>query len=165
MKSPLISVIVPVYNTAPWLRRCLDSICSQSYKNLEILCVNDGSPDNAAEILAEYVAKDSRLKIFTQENAGLSAARNTGLEHASGEWVTGVDSDDYLYPGIYEQAIKHCHEDVDMVFFGVQKVDDEDNILHPNQYFSLPKEYELTPGLRLTSLAHGLPKSIKHCVK
>lgn len=149
MKKPLISVIVPVYNTAPWLRRCLDSICSQNYHNLEILCINDGSTDNSAEILEEYAAKDARIKVFTQENAGLSAARNTGLEHASGEWITGVDSDDYLYPGIYEQAIKHCQDDVDIVFFGVQQVDEEYNLLPPNQYFSLPKEgkYKLTPEL------------------
>ncbi|MDO5470010.1 MAG: glycosyltransferase family 2 protein [Akkermansia sp.] len=149
MTSPVISVIVPVYNTAPWLRRCLDSICSQSYGNLEILCINDGSTDNSAEILKEYAAKDARIKVFTQENAGLSAARNTGLEHSTGEWVTGVDSDDYLYPGIYEQALKHRHDDVDMVFFGVQQVDEEYNLLPPNQYFSLPKEgkYKLTPEL------------------
>lgn len=144
-----ISVIVPVYNTAPWLRRCLDSICSQSYRHLEILCVNDGSTDNSAEILAEYAAKDARIKVFTQKNAGLSAARNTGLKHATGEWITGVDSDDYLCPGIYEQTIKHCHADVDLIFFGVKMVDDSDNILQQNQYFALPKaeKNDFTPEL------------------
>lgn len=141
-----ISVIVPVYNTAPWLRRCLDSICTQSYRNLEILCVNDGSTDNSAEILEEYAAKDSRIKVFTQENAGLSAARNTALKHASGEWVTGVDSDDTLCPGIYEQCIAHCSERVDMVFFGVRVVTPEGKELN-NDYFKLPEagEYELSP--------------------
>lgn len=118
--SPLISVIVPVYNTASWLRRCLDSICSQSYQNLEILCVNDGSTDNSAEILVEYAAKDSRIKVFTQENAGLSAARNTALDHATGEWVTGVDSDDWLEIEAYEQAMRSTADGVDMVWFGTQ---------------------------------------------
>ena len=144
-----ISIIVPVYNTAPWLKRCLDSICSQSYTNLEILCINDGSTDNSAEILAEYEKKDTRIKVFTQANAGLSAARNTGLQHATGEWITGVDSDDYLYPGIYEQAITHCKQDIDMVFFGVQEVDENEKKLLGRHYFQLPQkdEYELTPYL------------------
>lgn len=143
-----LSIIVPVYNTAPWLRRCLDSICSQSYSELEILCVNDGSTDNSAQILEEYAAKDARIKIFTQKNAGLSAARNTGLNHATGEWVTGVDSDDYLCPGIYEQCIAHCSERVDMVFFGV-RVETVEGKEFNNDYFALPEagEYELPPAL------------------
>ncbi len=149
MSSPLLSVIVPVYNAAPWLARCLDSICAQTYRNLEILCVNDGSPDNSAEILAEYAAKDSRIKVFTQENAGLSAARNTALEHATGEWVTGVDSDDYLAPGVYERAVACLGDGVDMVFFGVRYVDEEGRELPANPYFELPAAgvYEMTPEL------------------
>lgn len=144
-----ISVIVPVYNTAPWLRKCLDSICTQNYRHLEILCVNDGSTDNSAEILAEYARKDERIKIYTQPNAGLSAARNTGLEHATGEWVTGVDSDDYLYPDAYQEALAYCREGIDMLFFGVQKVDEEGAPLNTGNYFKLPPpgEYEMTPGL------------------
>ena len=149
MPLPLISVIVPVYNTAPWLRRCLDSIRAQSYRNLEILCVNDGSTDNSAEILAEYAAKDARIKVFTQVNAGLSAARNTALEHASGEWVTGVDSDDYLAPGVYDRAVACIGDAVDMVFFGVQNVGEDGALLPHNAYFDLPDsgEYEMTPEL------------------
>lgn len=149
LNRPLLSVIVPVYNTAPWLARCLDSICSQSYQNLEILCVNDGSTDNSAEILEECSAKDARIKVFTQVNAGLSAARNTALEHASGEWVTGVDSDDYLYPGVYEKAMACCHSEVDMVFFGVQDVAEDGTPLPHNSYFDLPEtgEYRMIPEL------------------
>lgn len=138
----LLSVIVPIYNTAPWLRRCLDSICSQSYHHLEILCVDDGSTDNSAEILAEYARRDSRIKVFTQKNAGLSAARNTGLENATGEWVTGVDSDDWLYPGIYEQAVKSISASVDIVFFGVQYVNVMGEPLTHGHYFDLPEAGE-----------------------
>lgn len=119
--QPLISVLVPVYNVAEWLPRCLDSICAQTYSNLEILCVNDGSTDNSAGILAEYAARDARIKVFTQENAGLSAARNTGLEHATGEWVTGVDSDDYLELDAFERAVACVADEVDVVAFGVVK--------------------------------------------
>ena len=148
-EAPLVSVIVPVYNTAPWLRRCLDSICAQSYRNLEILCVNDGSTDNSAEILAEYAAKDARIRVIHQENAGLSAARNTALEHATGEWVTGVDSDDYLLPGAYERVSEYCKPEVSIVYFGVQEVYDDGTVLPPCEYFSLPEpgEYEMTPEL------------------
>ena len=149
MTEVLISVIVPVYNTAPWLRRCLGSICAQTYRNLEILCVNDGSTDNSAEILAEYAAQDSRIKVFTQENAGLSAARNTALAHATGEWVTGVDSDDYLEPGVYERVMEYTAEAVDMVCYGVVDVDEAGAFLPFNAYFDLPAagEYEMTPEL------------------
>lgn len=148
-EQPLISVIVPVYNTAPWLARCLDSILSQSYQTLEILCVNDGSTDDSAGILAEYSAKDARIKVFSQENAGLSAARNTALEYATGEWVTGVDSDDYLYPGTYESAVNDISDEVDMVFFGVQDVAEDGTPLPHNSYFDLPEtgEYPMTPEL------------------
>ena len=122
MNGSLLSVIVPVYNTAAWLRRCLDSICAQTYRNLEILCVNDGSTDNSAEILTEYAAMDPRIRVFTQANAGLSAARNTALEHASGEWVAGVDSGDYLEPDIFRRAMACVTEGVDLVAFGVRCV-------------------------------------------
>lgn len=100
--------------------------------------MNDGSTDNSAEILSEYAHRDSRIKVFTQKNAGLSAARNTGLENATGEWVTGVDSDDWLYPGIYEQAVNSISESVDIVFFGVRDVDVTGEPLPYNHYFDLP---------------------------
>ena len=149
MSNPLISVIVPVYNVAPWLPRCLDSICGQTYRNLEILCVNDGSTDNSGEILAEYAARDSRIRVFTQENAGLSAARNTALEHATGEWVAGVDSDDYIAPDLYERSVSCIEEGVDIVFYGVQLVSEEGTTLPSNPYFDLPENgvYEMTPEL------------------
>ena len=116
---PFISIIVPVYNTAPWLRRCLDSICTQSYRNLEILCVNDGSTDNSAEILAEYAAKDARIKVIEQQNAGVSAARNKATAMALGEWVTYVDSDDWLEPDILEKVVALIEPEVDVVSHSV----------------------------------------------
>ncbi len=143
--SRLISIIVPVYNTAQWLELCLDSICAQTHRNLEILCVNDGSTDNSAEILAEYAVRDSRIKVFTQANAGLSAARNTALEHASGEWVLGVDSDDYLAPDAVEHAVEQIQEGVDMVCMQLLLVDEADNpIPDKSGYYTLPTESPLT---------------------
>ena len=124
MEKPLLSVLIPVYNVAAWLPRCLDSVCSQSYANLQILCVDDGSTDESPAILAAYAARDARITVIRQENGGLSAARNTALEHATGEWIAGVDSDDYLAPGIFEQAMTCVNDEVDMVSFGVRCVDD-----------------------------------------
>lgn len=116
--EPLISVIVPVYKVEPYLRRCLDSICNQSYRNLEIICVNDGSPDNSLAILEEYAARDSRITIINQENQGLGAARNTGIDAAHGEWVSGVDSDDWIEPDLYVKAVACMKEDIDIICYG-----------------------------------------------
>lgn len=120
--SPLISVIVPVYNTEQYLRKCLDSICGQTYRNLEILCVDDGSTDESAAILREYAAKDYRVKVLSQPNSGLSAARNLALDNATGEWITGVDSDDYMEPDAYEYVLAAIEDEVDIVCFGTNIV-------------------------------------------
>lgn len=141
MESPLLSVIIPVYNTAPWLRKCLDSVCGQTYRNLEIICVNDGSSDNSAEILAEYAAKDARVRVITQENAGLSAARNTGLKYASGQWVTGVDSDDYLLYETYSRLLPAMVAGCDMICYGIKTVY-EDGREVVNDYLKLSMEGE-----------------------
>lgn len=117
---PLISVIVPVYKVEAYLRRCLESICSQSYHNLEILCVDDGSPDDSIEILREFACHDLRIKVIRKPNGGLSTARNAALDVAHGEWITGVDGDDWLEPGIYEKAVACLSDDIDMLCFGTQ---------------------------------------------
>lgn len=91
-----VSVIIPVYNVEKYLRRCLDSVVNQTYKDIEVILVNDGSPDNSKEICEEYVAKYSNIQLINQKNAGLGAARNTGLEYITGDAVAFVDSDDWL---------------------------------------------------------------------
>ncbi len=96
MKS-LVSVIIPIYNVEQYIEKCLDSVINQTYKDLEIICVNDCSPDNSAQILLEYAQRDTRIKIVNREkNGGLSAARNTGLDEAKGEYVYFIDSDDWI---------------------------------------------------------------------
>ncbi len=97
-----VSVIIPVWNVEKYLSGCLYSVLGQTYQNLEIICVNDGSPDHSAEILAQFAASDQRIKIITQKNQGLSAARNTGISAASGEYIFFLDSDDYLHPQAIE---------------------------------------------------------------
>ena len=115
----LISVIVPVYNVAPYLRQCVDSILSQSYTNLEVLLVDDGSTDESGAICEEYAQQDSRVKVIHKSNGGLSSARNVGLSLASGEWISFVDSDDWLDTNIYQKCIDEleCYPDLDLVCF------------------------------------------------
>ena len=91
MAEEKVSVIVPVYNVEKYLHKCLDSIINQTYRNLEIILVDDGSPDNCGAICDEYAQKDSRIKVIHQKNGGLSAARNTGLDCAVGEYISFVD--------------------------------------------------------------------------
>lgn len=95
-KLPFISVVVPVYNVEPYLRRCLDSVITQTYRNLEIILVDDGSTDCSGKICDEYVKKDSRIIIIHKENGGLSDARNVGIKTASADYIAFIDSDDYI---------------------------------------------------------------------
>lgn len=99
---PLISVIVPVYNVEKYLNQCLDSIIAQTWRNLDIILVDDGSTDNSGAICDEYARTDTRIKVIHKENGGLSAARNTGLDIARGEFIGFVDSDDWIEPNMFE---------------------------------------------------------------
>ena len=102
--KPLISIIVPVYNVEKYLNRCIESIVAQTYTNLEIILVNDGSPDNSAQICESWREKDNRITILHKENGGLSDARNKGLEVANGEYVSFIDSDDFVH-SLYIEAL------------------------------------------------------------
>lgn len=114
MTSPKISVIVPVYKAEKYISQCIDSILQQSFTDFELLLIDDGSPDNSGKICDNYAIKDSRIRVFHQENKGVSIARNLGLENANGEWITFVDSDDYILPGslktLYGYSLKENTE-------------------------------------------------------
>ncbi len=99
---PLISVIVPVYNVEKYLRPCVDSILAQTYQNLEIILINDGSTDKSGQICDEYATKDKRVRVIHQANQGVSVARNAGLEGAQGQYIGFVDGDDYIDPDMYQ---------------------------------------------------------------
>lgn len=105
MEEPKISIIVPVYNTEKYLEQCLDSLLAQTFTDLEIICVDDGSTDNSLKILNDYKTRDERITVITQENQGQYAARNKGVEHSTGEWITFVDSDDWVGENCYETFI------------------------------------------------------------
>ncbi len=93
-ESPLVSVIIPVYNVEAYLKRCLDSVVNQTYRNLQIILVDDGSPDNCGVICDQYAAKDKRITVIHQENGGLSVARNADIKLIKGDYTTFIDSDD-----------------------------------------------------------------------
>lgn len=109
-KNPLISIIIPVFNVESYLRKCLDSIVNQTYRNLEILIVDDGSSDKSGIICDEYKEKDERIRVFHTENRGLSVARNTGLDYALGQYIGFVDSDDWIEPDMYEVLMNRALE-------------------------------------------------------
>lgn len=101
MKTPLISVIIPVYNTEHYLERCLTSIAHQSYKNLEIICVNDGSTDRSLDLLQKFSSIDRRILVVDKNNEGVCSARNEGLRHSQGEYISFFDSDDWCHPDYF----------------------------------------------------------------
>ena len=122
-KEPLISVIVPVYNVEKYLARCLDSIINQTYKNLQIIVVDDGSTDNSSKLCDEYAKKDKRIEVYHKENGGVSSARNIGIKNAKGEAVGFIDSDDYVEPQYIEALVKSMLDnDSDISLCGFKKI-------------------------------------------
>ena len=112
----LVSIIVPVYNCERFLPECIDSLLAQTYENIEIICVNDGSTDKSSQLLANYATKDNRIHLISQENAGPGPARNRGIELATGEYITFFDADDWCKPSLVESAVKRIDEtQADMV--------------------------------------------------
>ena len=102
----LISVIIPVYNAEKHLRRCIDSILAQTFTDIELLLVDDGSKDKSGIICDKYAAKDSRIRVFHKENGGVSSARNMGIDEAKGDWLSFIDSDDWIEPTMYERMLQ-----------------------------------------------------------
>lgn len=119
----LISIIVPIYNVEKYLPRCIESIQAQTYKNLEILLIDDGSPDSCPEICDDYAKKDKRIKVIHKANGGLSDARNAGIDAATGEYLGFVDSDDYIHPEMYERLWKQVvQERADIALCNMERV-------------------------------------------
>ena len=132
----LISIIVPIYNVENYLRQCLDSIMNQTYQKFECLLINDGSPDNSAEICREYVSKDSRFCYFEKENEGVSSSRNLGIERSRGEYVTFIDSDDWVesdYLEVLYRALLEEQADIAISTYKQFNMDDNCYYLHSYQ--------------------------------
>ena len=123
MEKPKISVVIPVYNMEKYLKRCMESVMNQSFRDLEIILVDDGSKDSSGKMCDEYQSIDSRVKVIHKQNGGLGFARNSGMEIASGEFISFVDSDDYIEPGMYEKLYARIkQENADTCIFGYHRV-------------------------------------------
>ena len=131
---PKVSVIVPIYNVEKYLEKCLDSLVNQTLEDIEIILVNDGSTDNSGEIAKKYANKyKDKIIYLEKENGGLSDARNYGLEYAKGDYISFVDSDDYISKNLYSELVKYMDEDYDMIKFKILTVDLKNNKIIENK--------------------------------
>lgn len=129
MNNSLVTIVVPVYNVEKYLDRCIKSIVNQTYNNIEIILVDDGSPDKCPQMCDDWAKKDSRIKVIHKENAGLGMARNSGMEIATGSYILFVDSDDYIDESAVEKSVNTAiNEQAQIVMFGHSNFDDSGNI-------------------------------------
>ena len=130
MKKQLISVVVPIYKVEKYLDRCIESIVNQTYRNLEIILVDDGSPDNCPQMCDSWEKKDKRIKVIHKENAGLSDARNAGMLFTTGEIISFIDSDDWIEIDMFDEMLNRMQADnSDMVSCGVKWVEEDGNLI------------------------------------
>ena len=144
----LVSIIIPVYNVEKYLEECLDSILKQTYKNIEVICVNDGSTDNSLNILEKYAVKDNRFIVLNQSNHGLSYSRNKGLKQARGKYIYYLDSDDYILPNTIKTLAENIEErDLEVLLFNANVFGDigidEKVVQNDVKYFTRTGDYPL----------------------
>lgn len=157
---PELSIIVPVYKVEKYLPKCIDSILAQTFRDFELILIDDGSPDNCGAICDEYAAWDSRIKVIHQVNAGVSAARNAGLDIASGTYLGFVDSDDWIEPEMYETMIATAIEkQVDVVACGIKHFSERGELL----FEELLSEQAYTSE-QLCASIYGMPNHIGGCI-
>lgn len=154
---PELSIIVPVYKVEKYLPKCIDSILAQTFRDFELILIDDGSPDNCGAISDEYAARDSRIKVIHQANAGVSAARNAGLDIASGTYLGFVDSDDWIEPEMYATMIATAKEkQVDVMVCGHSIYEENGNL----QYTKMPTEGIITKN-ELVSSIYRVPNPLE----
>lgn len=158
----MISVIVPIYNVADYLSKCIDSIINQTYRDLEIILVDDGSTDDCPKICDAYKEKDNRIIVIHKENGGLSDARNAGIEIAKGEYISFIDSDDYIDESMYETMLSNLEAtDADLCICGFDRVNDNGEVRSTFSY----KDSELTRNDAFEMLVQGNVYFIISCNK
>ena len=158
-REELISVIVPVYNVRPYLEKCFDSIARQSYQNLEIILVDDGSTDGSGELCEDLSKRDGRVRVIHKKNGGLGSARNAGIDAARGAILSFVDSDDWIEPGMYETLSGiMCRENAQIIACGIKKVSEtgevsyyQDNLKERSVYTREEALLELPKNERLSN--------------
>lgn len=148
-----LSIIVPIYNVAPYLRKCVDSLIAQDFSDYEIILVDDGSPDECPQICDEYAEKYDNIRVVHQENAGLSAARNSGINVATGDYIMFVDSDDYLQPNVLGTLMEQVErDDLDVLRFRYQNVRESGESFTPYKDMTNYNDYSTNPTDGLTFL-------------
>ncbi len=134
MNQDLISIVVPIYNTEKYLKRCIESILNQTYQNLEVILVNDGSLDKSGQICNEYAKRDKRIKVIHKENTGSAESRNIGIKYATGKLIGFVDSDDYIDKNMYEMLYKDLKKhDAEIAICNIQMVNEKFSKLKENK--------------------------------
>lgn len=156
-----LSIIVPIYNVEKYLPKCIDSILGQTYKDLELILVNDGSPDNSAKICDEYAQKDDRVIVIHKPNGGVSSARNAGLDRATGQYIGFVDPDDYITSDMYELMIKKLEvSNANMAICGYDYMSENGKVERPY----LIRENELLTQKQFISMQFDMPPTVRHGV-
>lgn len=159
----MISIIVPIYNVEKYLSRCIESILNQTYKNIELILVDDGSPDNSPQICDHYANVDDRVCVIHQCNAGVSVARNAGLKIAKGQYIGFVDPDDWVAPEMYESMLDEIENvDTDLVICGYNYYDEEGNVDTKRLYQI--RENEFLSQKDVMSRFFDMPPTIRHGV-
>ena len=141
MKNPLISIIIPIYNAEKYLKECLNSVINQTYENIEIVAVNDGSTDSSLHILQDYAKKDKRIKVYIKEKGGVSNTRNFALEKAKGEYIMFVDSDDYLSNNNVIEELANNINGYDIIRFGNYNLANN-KLIEDKEVYKLKDEYQ-----------------------
>jgi glycosyltransferase involved in cell wall biosynthesis len=138
MVMPKISVIIPVYNVEKYLVKCIDSVLSQTFTDFECILIDDGSPDNCGKICDEYAKKDRRTKVIHQENSGVSSARNAGLDIAQGEWITFIDSDDWVDENYLELMYNNAvNNNIDLSICGMCSIGENGKLIEKSKQFPI----------------------------
>lgn len=161
--NSLVSIVVPIYNAQNYLEKCISSIAEQTYRNLEIILVDDGSTDNSPAICDEWAENDSRIKVIHKQNQGAGLARNAGIDNASGEYICFFDSDDYIHPALVEKCVAKANETgADVVLFGKNNVCEASGEIKPQTryanalYTGDAVQKELLSGLFSYATQHGI---------
>ena len=166
MQKGLVSVVIPIYNVEKYLNQCIESVVNQTYRNIEILLIDDGSLDGCPQICDEWAKKDSRIKVVHKENAGLGMARNTGIDNAVGEYICFFDSDDFISLNTIEKAYATATEQkVDVVVFGMTTTNSEGVVLNQTVPPNTCLKYENTAVIETFLPEYIAPNYIRNGVR
>jgi glycosyltransferase involved in cell wall biosynthesis len=155
MEKPLVSIIIPVYNVELYVEKCINSIINQTYQNIEIIIINDGSTDNSGNVCHNFESSDARIRFVNQVNKGVSVARNLGLSMAQGEWVYFIDADDYLELNTIELLSNEFESNLDVIQFGLSVILDEKILRskHPSEYKKVFQKTDLFRSIIMKPLS------------